>query len=139
VPVTEAFVPNVKVDEVNGVAPLTWSRAWDSSAPTSDRPQHRLELVVLTWAPASQFIATSVAGQLCPSRGGSDRKAVDIVASRIITATHQRPAQGGQFAHLPECRNTGAGAEHKYWMDDGEMARSRPAHRRQPTRTSAAS
>jgi glyoxylase-like metal-dependent hydrolase (beta-lactamase superfamily II) len=130
VPVTEAFVPNVKVDEVNAALRAAYMEPGVFIGPYNPivlNTGSRLVVVDMGTGEAN-FIATKgVAGQLLTNlaAAGIDPKAVDTV---LISHYHGDHINGLLRADnsltYPNAEILVPAPEHKYWMDDGEMSRS---------------
>src|ERR1700730_5153094 len=130
VPVTEAFVPNVKVDEVNAALRAAYLEPGVFIGPYNPivlNTGSRLAVVDMGTGEAN-FIATKgVAGQLLTNfaAAGIDPKAVDTV---IISHYHGDHINGLLRADnsltYPNAEILVPAPEHKYWMDDGERSRA---------------
>ena len=130
VPVTEAFVPNVKVDEVNAALRAAYMEPGVFIGPYNPivlNTGSRLVVVDMGTGEAN-FIATKgVAGQLLTNlaAAGIDPKAVDTV---IISHYHGDHINGLLKADnsltFPNAEILVPAAEHAYWTNESEMSRA---------------
>ena len=125
----ETFVLNVKKDEVNA--------ALEKAFMPKDKMSIQFAPLVINTGGKLVVIDTgNGAGALCIEQGQcrAVRQQHDGRGARsqgrrhggdlaLPWRPHQRPADRGQHAGVPQCRGAGAGAEWKYFMDDGEMGK----------------
>src|SRR5262252_2796223 len=130
VPVTEAFVLNVKPEEVNAALREAYMEPGVFIGPYNPivlNTGTRLVLVDTGTSEANYIASKGVAGQLLTNMAASgiDPKAVDTV---IISHYHGDHINGLLRADnsiaFPNAEILVPAAEHKFWMDDGEMSRA---------------
>src|SRR5262245_32354836 len=130
VPVTEAFIPNVKVDEVKAALAASFMDPNVFIGPYNPiviNTGSRLVVVDMGTGEANFNATKGVAGQLLKNMAaaGIDPKAVDTV---LISHYHGDHINGllradGSLA-FPNAEVLVPALEHKYWTDAGEESRS---------------
>ena len=130
VPVTEAFVPNVKVEDVKAALASSFMDPNVFIGPYNPiviNTGSRLVVVDMGTGEANFNATKGVAGQLLRNMAaaGIDPKSIDTV---LISHYHGDHINGllradGSLTY-PNAEVLVPALEHKYWMDDGEMSRS---------------
>jgi glyoxylase-like metal-dependent hydrolase (beta-lactamase superfamily II) len=130
VPVTDAFIPNVKTEEVKAALAEAFMDRDVFIGPYNPiviNTGSRLVVVDMGTGEANYRATKGVAGQLLVNMeaAGIDPKAIDTV---LISHYHGDHINGLLRADnslaFPNAEVLVPALEHKYWMDDGEMSRS---------------
>ena len=130
VPVTDAFIPNVKTEEVKAALAEAFMDPNVFIGPYNPiviNTGSRLIVVDMGTGEANYKATNGVAGQLLANMAaaGIDPKAIDTV---LISHYHGDHINGLLRADnsltYPNAEVLVPAPEHKYWMDDGEMSRS---------------
>jgi glyoxylase-like metal-dependent hydrolase (beta-lactamase superfamily II) len=130
VPVNEAFIPNVKVDEVKAALAASFMDPNVFIGPYNPiviNTGSRMIVVDMGTGEANFKATNGVAGQLLTNMAaaGIDPKAIDTV---LISHYHGDHINGllradGSLTY-PNAEVLVPAPEHKYWMDDGERSRA---------------
>ena len=130
VPVTEAFVLNAKVDEVNAALREAFMEPGTLIGPYNPiviNTGTKLALVDMGLGEANYFSSKGLDGQLLANlaAAGIDRNAIDTI---IISHYHGDHINGllkpTTRWHFPTRKSWCRPLEHKYWTDAGEESRS---------------
>jgi glyoxylase-like metal-dependent hydrolase (beta-lactamase superfamily II) len=130
VPITEAFVPNAKVEEVNAALRDAYMEPGVFIGPYNPivlNTGSKLALVDMGTGEANYIASKGVAGQLLANlaAAGIDRNAIDTI---IISHYHGDHINGLLKADnslaFPNAELLVPALEHKYWTDAGEESRS---------------